>query len=220
MLKEKIIKKLDELIRELDELYQVAKSNETTQIQSKTFALGVECLAFVESVVGEKSIFYTTIKNVYGKYQSNSLIEYAEILKRLKIFVDEGWSVGIRNLISAEIFVDFLEMAEYFQNEGYKDPAAVIAGSVLEKHLRDLCIANEIPITKTDSAGSTVSLKAGQINTDLAKHSVYNILEQQSVTAWLALRNNAAHGKYEAYDKSQVKNMLGGIRDFIIRNPA
>ena len=41
-----------------------------------------------------------------------------------------------------------------------------------------------------------------------------------TVTAWLDLRNKAAHGNYSEYNDNQVKQMIMGVRDFIIRNPA
>jgi len=55
------------------------------------------------------------------------------------------------------------------------------------------------------------------MNVDLCRNGVYNTLVQKSVTAWLDLRNNAAHGKYGEYDLSQVKNLLQSVRDFIIK---
>ncbi len=106
-------------------------------------------------------------------------------------------------------------MADYLLTEGYKDPAAVLAGGVLEEQLRKLCQANHISITK-----GTIHKKADGLNTDLAGANVYSKLDQKNVTAWLGLRNNAAHGKYEQYSKEQVALMVQGVRDFISRNPA
>jgi hypothetical protein len=40
------------------------------------------------------------------------------------------------------------------------------------------------------------------------------------VTAWLDLRNKAAHGQYADYTKEQVALTLQGVRDFISRHPA
>ena len=40
------------------------------------------------------------------------------------------------------------------------------------------------------------------------------------MTAWLAIRNDAAHGKYKNYTKDQIALLLQGVRDFIARNPA
>lgn len=58
------------------------------------------------------------------------------------------------------------------------------------------------------------------MNADLVKAGAYAKLEQKSVTAWLGLRNDAAHGEYTAYDAKQVTLFISGIRDFIPRNPA
>ena len=109
-------------------------------------------------------------------------------------------------------------MAEHLLEENYKDPAAVIIGSVLEENLRELCNRNNIAITTTDpKTGKVKPNKAETMNVDLCKNGVYNILVQKSVTAWLDLRNNAAHGKYGEYDLTQVKNLLQSVRDFIIK---
>lgn len=49
-----------------------------------------------------------------------------------------------QKIIAAEIFSDFLEMAEHLLEQGYKDPAAVMIGSVVEENLRKFCVANKI----------------------------------------------------------------------------
>jgi hypothetical protein len=56
-----------------------------------------------------------------------------------------------------------------------KFAAAVIAGTVLETALRQLCL--------------------DRMNADLAKAGVYNSLMQKRITALAAIRNRAAHGK-------------------------
>ena len=40
------------------------------------------------------------------------------------------------------------------------------------------------------------------------------------VTAWLALRNDAAHGNYDEYDHKQVAALIQGVRDFMVRHSA
>jgi hypothetical protein len=107
-------------------------------------------------------------------------------------------------------------MAAYLLAQGYKDPAAVVAGSVLEEHLRQLCAGNDIDV-ETESEGKLNPKKADRMNADLAKAEVYNKLDQKLVTAWLDLRNKAAHGKYEEYNKEQVQQMLQGITEFSTR---
>jgi hypothetical protein len=107
-------------------------------------------------------------------------------------------------------------MADYLLQQGYKDPAAVVAGSVLEEHLRQLCQKNGIAIVQ----GGAVPKKADTLNSDLAGAGIYSKLDQKSVTAWLDLRNKAAHGKYSEYTQDQVALTLLGVRDFASRHPA
>jgi len=107
-------------------------------------------------------------------------------------------------------------MAEYLLTEGFKDPAAVMAGSVLEEHLRQLCIKNSIPIESIKD-GKPIPKKADLINSQLASANIYNKLDQKSITSWLDLRNKAAHGQYSEYTKEQVVFMLQGITNFISR---
>jgi len=154
--------------------------------------------------------------NDYIGFKARAL---AGILKSLRSDVAAGYVRSQRELLHAEVFADFLEMAQHLASEGYKDPAAVVAGSSLEAHLRQLCIKVSIP-SDTTNGSSTVPKKADRINTELAAADVYSKLDQKSVTAWLDLRNKAAHGRYAEYELAQVNLQIAGIRDFIARNPA
>lgn len=124
-------------------------------------------------------------------------------------------------LIHAAVFADFLEMAQHLLDEGYKDAAAVITGSALEAHLRQLCVNASVDLTLTNNnSGAIIPKKADRMNADLCGAKVYSVLDQKSVTAWLDLRNKAAHGEYVKYVDQQVGLMISGIRDFITRVPA
>jgi len=123
---------------------------------------------------------------------------------------------SVEELVHADVFGDFLEMADYLLDGGYKDAAAVIAGGVLEEGIRKLCAKVGIPVTAPDGRPR----KANVMNDELAKAPAYGKLEQKSVTAWLDLRNKAAHGQYTEYDRNQVSAYISGIRDFLIRHPA
>jgi hypothetical protein len=137
------------------------------------------------------------------------------ILKALRADYAAGYLATVEELIHANLFSDFLEMADHLVNQGYKDPAAVLVGSVLEEHLRKLCLKNGLPVL----AGANYK-KADTLNADLAGATVYSKLDQKSVTAWLDLRNKAAHGHYADYTKEQVQLMLDGVRHFMARHMA
>jgi hypothetical protein len=138
------------------------------------------------------------------------------MLQALRSDYESGYQESVVELIHADIFADFLEMSDYLLRQGYKDPAAVVTGSVLEAHLRKLCDKHLIPVLKPDSTHK----KAESLNTELSAAGVYNMLDQKSITAWLDLRNKAAHGKYTDYTKDQVALMLENVRSFVSRVPA
>jgi hypothetical protein len=134
------------------------------------------------------------------------------IVEALREDYAAGRMQSFKELVHADLFSDFLEMAEYFLEEGHKDPAAVMAGGVLEEHLRKLSAKNKItlpPMPKLDT-----------MNSDLKKAGAYGMNEHKQVTAWAGLRNDAAHAKYSSYTIGEVKQMVAGIRDFLSRHPA
>jgi hypothetical protein len=151
--------------------------------------------------------------------QGNTLSTWqkaASIVRVVREDVDAGWLQSTRALITADVFADFLEMADYLLSERYKDPAAVMVGSVLEEHLRFLCSNRNIAISAMRN-GKMEPHKADFLNAELAKAGAYNKLDQKQITAWLDLRNKAAHGHYAEYDQAQVRNMLDGVRNFLTR---
>lgn len=151
----------------------------------------------------------------YGANNKAAIPVLVGICKALLTAYKSGYLHKIEDLIHADLFADFLDMGEYLLREGYKDAAAVIVGGVLEEHLRKLCLRHSIGITTTKGPK-----KADAMNADLAKQNVYNVLDQKNTTAWLDLRNRAAHAKYGEYTLDQVQLALQGIRDFIARFPA
>ena len=135
-------------------------------------------------------------------------------LEALRADYEDGYLASYDGLVRSDVFGDFLEMAEHLLNEGYKDPAAVVVGSVLESHLRALSVAKGIAVKSGEKY-----VKADRLNSELSKYGKYNKLDQKNVTAWLDLRNKAAHGHYSEYTEEQVKNQLAGVREFMARVP-
>jgi len=118
----------------------------------------------------------------------------------------KGYLIEVKSLIRAEVFDDFLEQAQHLFEQGFYQPAAVIAGGVLEDALRKLCQRAGIPLSAKP--------KLDIMNAELVKKGVYNTLVQKRIT-WLAdLRNKAAHGKWSEFAASDVETMLAQVRSF------
>jgi hypothetical protein len=139
----------------------------------------------------------------------------AAIVQALRDDLQAGWLETIVELVHADTHKGYLEMAEELLDKNYKDAAAVIAGTSLEVHIRDLCMKHGIA---THVSGKPK--KADTMNADLKRESVYGGLEQKQVTAWLALRNSAAHGQYGDYVESDVRQLIDGVQAFAIKYPA
>jgi hypothetical protein len=152
-------------------------------------------------------------------YESAKALQLLGVVEALLSDVKAGYLGTVAELIHGEVFGDFLEMAEHLLDGGYKDAAAVIAGATLESHLRRMCQKNAIPLEVSTTTGFRPR-KADQMNSDLTSIGIYSKLDQKNVTAWLDLRNKAAHGKFSEYQKEQVSLLIAGVRDFITRNPA
>ena len=173
-------------------------------------------LSFIDMVYGKNHSHYSEFDSATKIHYEDNAKKGHAILLAIQSEIDGGWIFSVKQLISAEIFSDFLEMAEHLLKQGYKDPAAVMAGSVLEENLRQLCTANGIEI-ELEKEDVFIPKKADRLNADLTKAEIYTKLDQKAVTMWLDLRNNAAHGKYEEYSTDQVKLMLQGITEFLAR---
>ena len=142
------------------------------------------------------------------------------VVTALQADLKAGYLKTVPELIHGEIFGDFLGMAEHLLESGYKDAAAVMAGSTLEAHLRQLCQKFRVETEVIDGKGNLRLKKADRMNSELTKAEAYSKLDQKSVTAWLDLRNKAAHGKYDEYNSEQVTSLNQSVRGFISRNPA
>ena len=196
---------------------QPAREFATASVNKQMFnELRSAGLSFLMSVFGDKHPFYRELDANAKKSTPADTNVAIGILKAAKQEIDGGWLFTIKGLVSAEIFSDFLEMAEYLLIEGYKDAAAVMTGSVLEEHLRQLCNKEGIPV-EIDKGGKFTPKKADLLNADLASFGTYNKLDQKAIVTWLDLRNKAAHGKYTEYTKEHVEMMYQGVANFISR---
>ena len=130
------------------------------------------------------------------------------ILRAAEEDIEGGYLQKVETLVSAEVFSDFLEMAKHLLDNGYKDPAASLIGAVLEDGLRRICSNNNITVKSDDNISS--------LNQKLAQNHVYNPLQQRQIQVWNKLRDYADHGHFDEYKSENVKNMLEGVRNFLL----
>lgn len=202
-----------ELHEQLDSLLDSKASKydfEKTKLEIDSNSLlewKVKAKNLLSKVCGPDSEHYAEFKNnedtgVYGTYLA-TLERLRAIFLAAKEDYEGGYLQSTRSLIQAEVFESELEQAVELLKSGYKAPAAVVAGIVLETALRELCDREKIAHGKLD-----------KMNSDLSKAGIYNKLQQKRITALADIRNSAAHGKSEEFTDQDVEDMIRDVVRF------
>ena len=169
------------------------------------------CLSLLGRVFGEQSAHYQRLKEQFPSYPKWPNVDQAfGVLLAAKDDLESESLFSLKQLVEAELFDEFLEQAEYLMSAGYFQPAAVIAGCVLEDGLRKLCIANGIVLPDHP--------KLDWMNSELAKKGAYTKLLQKRITSLADIRNSAAHGKWNEFTQADVEAMVRDIRDFMAKH--
>lgn len=212
-----VIKQIDEVLARVEAISSKSKGVDRPYMPDELATEAVSLMtSAIERLAPPNSSYHKNAKlsQVTSHFQS-AVSPLTGVLKALRVDFDRDFQ-SFQELMHADMFTDFLGMSEHLLLQGYKDAAAVICGSVLEEHLRKLASKNSISVLKPDG----VHKKADTINSELTAAGAYSKLDQKGVTAWLDLRNKAAHGEYTLYTKDQVVIMLQGVQNFISRLPA
>ena len=219
--KEAIEKEIDELVSMGEDIMQLAQgaSNALEGAALAKVSMWVTRIGhIIKKLYGTDSQHYLNYQSTINMHQFYTIHSnywsqvpvISGIIQAIKHEFRNNLINNIRRLIQADVFSDFLEMGEYLMEEGYKDAAAVIIGSVLEDSLRKLALSNDIEVIKQN--GKPLTLEP--LNAVLGKAEVYDKLTQKQITSWGELRNKAAHGHYDNYQKEQVQMMLLFVQQF------
>jgi hypothetical protein len=199
----------EETLKRLDDLIEQGRGIGGSTDRIINFGLFVgwstQAKSLLQSLLDSKSPYISE----FTKYAivQNGTEPTVEILARLRSDVASGYLRTTANIISAEVFGDFLEMTQHLLDEGYKDPAASLAGAVLGDGLRRIARNNDIPVSGRDDLTSLRDKCAGK--------EIFNNLVRQQITAWTTIRNSAAHGNFAHYTAQQISSMISDVRAFL-----
>ncbi len=211
-----VLGQIDTLLNEYRQMEAASIYDDLSDLKSGVEQLVVRCQAAVDRLTVRTGSHRAEADATKAHAAIQRLPLLIGVLAAMRADIEAGWLVSVEEVLHAETFADFIEMARELHSKGYKDAAAVIAGSVLEAHLRLLCAK----VGASPSSPGGTPKKAEAMNSELAGANVYNKLQQKQVTAHLGLRNSAAHGEYGNYQAADVANMIAGVEQFILTNPA
>jgi hypothetical protein len=210
---ERLINRLDELIAKADEVLATHRPNPSNVIGFPTLASGAfsewqtQSLAFLVNLLGNDHVYVEKFREMVEKGYTSSAHAGKGILTAVREDIAGGYLTRLKALVAAEVFSEFVDMGEHLLDAGYKDPAASLAGAVLENGLRQIAGENGVKVKAREDIGS--------LNSKLAQAGIYNRLTQKKVQVWNDVRNHADHGEFDEYSDTDVRNMLAGVTDFL-----
>jgi hypothetical protein len=149
----------------------------------------------------------------YDAYVDTAIGIFSSANSQLKA----GYLTSLVDIIRNETEAELIDQAEIIMSNDWLAAAAVIAGGALESHLLHLCKRAGI----TWNGDGSISKYNGAIGEARNKgNEVYNATEGKLVESWGGIRNEAAHspGSFNR-TKEEVRLMIDGIRQFLVRVP-
>lgn len=212
---EEVIKRFDELIEKGRKVLSTRRDLPSNYIgfdDPVDSELGNQWMVssknYLLQAIGEKSVHFTEFSALFSKGVTYSPVKRGiGILIAAKEDYQGGYLVAIRKLVGAEIIGSLLDQAQELLEAGYVGPAAVLAGCILEDHIKTICQEKKIELPDKP--------KLDYMNTQLAKIEYYNKLTQKQITALAAIRNSAAHGNWDEFKEDDVRDMIKWIARFV-----
>jgi hypothetical protein len=211
-----MIGQLDELIDRYDVLCARSEFEDLSDLPDQSRVLAVQFQAAIDRMTTPQSTYRLDADTYRSELTHIRVVQLSGTVKALRDDLHRDWVSHVSELVHADTFTDLLEMASELLEKGYKDAAAVMAGSALELHLKSLSSKNGVALRAANGA----PVKADRLNAELKKATVYGLLQQKNVTVWLNIRNDAAHANYSEYDSKDVEQLLAGLEHFMATYPA
>ncbi len=215
-LDQKIRNRFDELIDEGNHLIRGHGSSSDYE------AFFTKSLSLTNTVFGgsERGLkIEKRINHHLDQWIESAALEFINgILQGLKDDYENGFLDNLEERIVANISADYLAQVEGLLNEGQPNQygpalAAVSCGIVLEDALRRLCDRQSKPIMTIKENGQPKRLNA--LIADLKKENVFNALKADQLRSWAKIRNHAAHGEFSEFKRSDVEDMVKGVKNFL-----
>jgi len=193
--------------------------------QLASFAEFVEwrtsCVAVLDQVVPMNSLLRKTVDEFRTlKNEPGNVVFGCSFLRAVKTELEDGSLDSLVSQIENELLADYLSQAESILAESRGElthvAAAVLAGASLENFLRSMCQRCAPPESTVGKLGAPLALTA--LIDALKSRQAFNEVDAKFLRAWAGIRNNAAHGKFEEFNRSQVEQMVRGVLSFVSRH--
>ena len=212
-------------IKKIAEMGEEVLATETKGFQQQTFVneqqfhdFRISGLSFLSRVFGNTSQHYQSFKTEVTSPGTSRTKRGLGILIAAGKDLEGDWIQTTRGAITAEILTDFMVMAKSHIDTGNMVGATVLIGAVIEKHLRNLCLANNIDITNKQSK-TTALKKPLQLTGEAYKKKLYDRPQHKKIITWFELCDSAAQTPPVEILPRQVETMHVDVAKFMSATP-
>ncbi len=175
-------------------------------------------LSLLSRVFGDNSQYYLRFKSEVTSPGTSRTKRGLGILSAATTELQDNWVETTRGAITSEILADFMAMAEIHIEAGNLQSGLILIGAVIEKHLRNLCLAGNISTTNQQS-GSASPKKPLQLTGEAYKKKLYDRQQHRRIISWLEICDNAALDTMSDISVEQVQDMHADVSRFLAETP-
>lgn len=174
----------------------------------------LNCITLLEKAIPPANFLRTVIEDMKRALpETESPAKFIPPLEAVYENLRLGFLDDLSLVVRSQVATDYLHQAGVWLRNGYHIPAAVAAGAVLDDCLRRLCQVHDLPVSFVED-GRRKRRSMEPMNQDLAAKGVYNATRARIITEWAVLHHDAVQGRLDRVKRSDVEQMVGGIRDF------
>jgi hypothetical protein len=220
------MKNQDELIAQLAAILTIGEkvlATETGDSQQKSLVneekyhdFRISALSYLSRVFGQDSTYHQSFKSEVTHPTASRTRRGIGILTAAEKDLRGDWLETTSGAITRDVLTDIVRLAKVQLDLHNLRAATIIAGAVLEKQLRNLCLAKGIKIFN-EIQNKAVAKKGLQLTGEAYKRQIYDRQANKEIIAWLEFYDRAVESKSDDIPVEQVKTMVNGVLSFLTK---
>jgi hypothetical protein len=157
------------------------------------------------------SDYLINLTNVLRSYCPESAIPKFQVqlgILRSAYDLFDSSVANIQDLLAADLFDSELDSASELLKKKFYRASGVIAGVVLEKHLKSVCMKHGIKITKKN-------INLSELNELLYNNKTYELETSREIQLYTDLRNLCSHDKKREPSAEDIQKLISGVNSVI-----
>lgn len=216
--------KKDDLINQAQAIIRMGEKvleTESTDARQKSLVdetkfhdFRISALSYLSRVFAEKSDYYQSFKSEVTQATSSRTRRGIGILDASSQALKEGWLESASETLCREILLDMLNIAQAETDEHRVASAITISCTILEKHLRDLATAHDIPV-ENRMRDKTVAKRGLQLSGELYKKKLLSRQDSRTVVQQFELLAPQEDGSRKKLGPGDAQRCMAAIRRLI-----